>query len=231
MPGPANGLYQKLNGRQKGEPNPRKGKPNRRTSTIAQDLRAALRNKLPDYSPLLRLAQVAEDDKQPIEIRVQCHGLLLPYLCSRTTPAPLDPQATIAFEADLAKARAGAVGGEIQGLAERMERARQRMDPFIRQQVETGTLRELPMRAFEEVDQPAAPPRDIPPEPPVREELDTRGNIVRYGHVPPEPVPEPPRPRLQFPALTDESRRAVRRAALAAANVYSPPGDDEEEDA
>ena len=72
----------------------RKGVKNLKDTSVANDLRAAMRRQMPDCNPLLRLLELAEDEKTDPMLRAQCYTAVLPYVASksRALPAPDDSE-------------------------------------------------------------------------------------------------------------------------------------------
>jgi hypothetical protein len=226
---------------------------------ISEDLRDALRNKLPDFNPLMRLIELAEADDTEPELKVQCLTAVLPFLVPKAVPHPVDAKASIEYETELAKVRAGAVGGELAGLADRLTRGRERLSPEIRARIaaiEAGKPEPVFSRPAVTIDAqavPAPPPRDVPPEPvapvpapepprvprrdPAAEyasDLDRRGNLLGLPPSPPVPpeILEEERQRQLDAEQAEAARQGRARAALGRMGrmVMEPEGAPDDDD-
>ena len=121
-----------------------KGVMNRRTSEAID----AVAERFPEWSPLLHMAAVANDTSLPADLRLDAAKAAAPYVHARPRPVEMEPEAVIAYEAALAGAVARArLSAEVDvveqrpGLAERLERARRRLEEGATIVVATGVPR------------------------------------------------------------------------------------------
>ena len=56
-----------------------KGKPNKKTSELCE----LIAEKLPDYDPVLSMALLANDESLPLELRIDLHKAVAPYMRAR----------------------------------------------------------------------------------------------------------------------------------------------------
>lgn len=102
-----------------------KGSRNRRSAEAI----AEVAKKYPDWTPLLHMAEVANDADLPPEVRLDAAKSAAPYMHARAKPIELHPDALVELEGRIVKARvtAAAEVARDDSLAERLLRAEQRI--------------------------------------------------------------------------------------------------------
>lgn len=70
-------------GREPGKPGRKPGVPNRRSLELAELLQARFG---PDYSPVLALAEIGNDEAVPLDLRVRCLESVAPYMHAKRAP-------------------------------------------------------------------------------------------------------------------------------------------------
>lgn len=102
-----------------------KGSRNRRST----DAIAEVSKKFPEWTPLLHMAEVANDAGLPPEVRLDAAKSAAPYMHARAKPMELDPDALVDLEKRLAAARIEGTTAVARndGLAERLMRAQARI--------------------------------------------------------------------------------------------------------
>lgn len=90
---------------------------------------AEVAERFPDWSPLLHMAQVANDPDLPPEIRLDAAKAAAPYVHAKAKPVELDPGAYVALQQAVMQAKIEATAETISrpGLAERLARAKARV--------------------------------------------------------------------------------------------------------
>jgi hypothetical protein len=101
------------------------GSINTRRSTEALQ---AVADAYPGWSPLAFLAQVANDDAQPMEVRLDAAKAAARFMVPVPKPIETDPDTVIAIEERLSRFRneGNAKSSGLEGLVERLNRAHQR---------------------------------------------------------------------------------------------------------
>jgi len=109
------------------------GRPKGRRNNRALEHIQQVAVRFPGWSPLLHMAEVANNPDLPVDIRLDAARAAAPYFHARLKPQEADPDAVIELETRLAEIRARASARHEPGipdLAERLRRASERLAQF-----------------------------------------------------------------------------------------------------
>jgi len=123
----------------RGGARPGAGRPRGSLNKRSVEAIEAVGEMFPDWSPLQHFAAVANDQTLDPVIRLDAAKAAAPYLHARPKPVEMEPDAVVELETRLlqAKVEAAATSVSVPGLAERLQRARARMQIIV----ETGCNR------------------------------------------------------------------------------------------
>lgn len=115
---------QSVGGKREGAGRPKGSRNNRALDDIAK-----VRERHPDWSPLLHMAQVANDPDLPAEVRLDAAKAAAPYVHAKSKAMELDPDAYVELQRAVMQAKIEATADTIgrPGIAERLARARARV--------------------------------------------------------------------------------------------------------